>query len=69
MVDRCVALVTGGGGELGRAIAHRLAGADHDVVVFERDEPTAEALRDEMPGVLVIAADQTLRGEVDRAMA
>jgi NAD(P)-dependent dehydrogenase (short-subunit alcohol dehydrogenase family) len=69
VVDRCVALVTGGGGELGRAIAHRLAGADHDVVVFERDEATAEALRDEMPGVLVIAADQTLRGEVDRAMA
>lgn len=69
MVDRCVALVTGGGGELGRAIAHRLAGADHDVVVFERDETTAEALRAEMPGVLVIAADQTLRGEVDRAMA
>lgn len=63
-----VALVTGGGGELGRATALRLVEAGYRVALFERDRRTAEALGEEMPGFFVTAADQTVRSEVDVAI-
>lgn len=69
MDERPVALVTGAGGELGRAIGQRLADAGHALALFERDETTAAALRQDMPDdCLVLAADQTDRGAIDQAM-
>lgn len=69
MDERPVALVTGGGGELGKAICLRLLKAGYQLALFERDEATAETLRQDMPDdFLVLAADQTDRSAIDRAM-
>lgn len=40
---RCIALVTGGGGEIGRAIAIRLAAMSDAVAIVDRDEAAADA--------------------------
>jgi NAD(P)-dependent dehydrogenase (short-subunit alcohol dehydrogenase family) len=45
-IDRPVALVTGGGGEIGRAIALRLAGMSRAVAVVDLDEVRAKETAD-----------------------
>lgn len=45
---RCVAIVTGAGAGVGRAIAHRLAQGEAAVIVADRDFDAAQAVRDEI---------------------
>ena len=74
-----VALVTGAGSGIGRAIAHRLAAEGACVVVADRDEAAAQTVAAEIaeslkalrPGDVVIAvsADVTDAGQVAQAFA
>ena len=70
MADLPVALITGGGGELGAAIARRFDAAGYRLALFERDQATAQAATanfgDRAEGV---GADQTDRAAVDAAIA
>ncbi|WP_454915593.1 SDR family NAD(P)-dependent oxidoreductase [Xanthobacter sediminis] len=63
-----VALVTGGGGGIGRAIAVRLAAAGHDVAVVDRDAAlgaeTARLVEEAGRRALLLAADVTSSAEV-----
>ena len=43
-----VALITGGGGGIGGAVAHRLAAAGMTVVVADYDRAAAEQVREEI---------------------
>ncbi len=43
-----VALITGGGGGIGGAVAHRLAAAGMTVAVADYDRAAAEQVRDEI---------------------
>jgi NAD(P)-dependent dehydrogenase (short-subunit alcohol dehydrogenase family) len=69
---RRVALVTGGGGGLGRATGARLAAAGCDVALLDRDLAQAERAAQELAesGVRAIAvgADVTERAEVESAV-
>lgn len=63
-----VALVTGGGGGIGRAIAMRLAAAGHDVAVVDRDATlgaeTARLVEKAGRGALFIGADVSSASDV-----
>jgi NAD(P)-dependent dehydrogenase (short-subunit alcohol dehydrogenase family) len=70
---RGAALVTGGGGGVGRAVAARLAARGHDLVLGGRDrqaiEAAAAALRATGREVAVAAFDVADRGAVERGLA
>ena len=62
-----VGLVTGGGGGIGQAIAHRLARDGMVVTVLDRDGKAAQAVAAEIGG-LAVTADVTVPEEVGRAV-
>src|SRR5262245_65923632 len=62
-----VGLVTGGGGGIGREIAHRLAREGMGIAVLDRDGAAADVVASEIGGVAV-AADVTSPEEVGRAV-
>lgn len=62
-----VALVTGGGGGLGRAVAHRLRGGGTSVALLGRTAASLEEAASEL-GALAVPADVTRRDEVERAL-
>jgi NAD(P)-dependent dehydrogenase (short-subunit alcohol dehydrogenase family) len=68
LTDR-VAVVTGGGSGIGRAITHRFAHEGATVVVNDLTEAAANATIDELPGgaarMVAHAADVSDRGQVD----
>src|ERR1700759_4655403 len=68
--DGRLAVVTGGGGAIGRATALRLAGEGAHVVVVDRDEAAVEsavvALRDGGGRAVGISADVTRADDVER---
>lgn len=71
MADRKVAIVTGGGTGLGRAIAFRLAEDGFAIVVNGRVQDNLEAVAEELgrDRALPVAADVSDRDEVDRMIA
>src|SRR5947207_12992295 len=56
-----IAIVTGGGQGIGKAIAGKLAAEGATVVVTDLDEATAKATADALPGAVAIRADVTDR--------
>lgn len=60
-IAKKIAVVTGGAGEIGMAVARRLLAADACVVLVDRDERTTQRLADSFndPGVLAVVADVT----------
>jgi 3-oxoacyl-[acyl-carrier protein] reductase len=66
---RQVAVVTGGAGGLGRAIAARLARAGVASALWDIDLAKARAAADAMPGARAYAVDVTDYGSVERATA
>jgi len=69
-VERPVALITGAGGELGRAITSRFATNGFALALFERDQGTADKAAEGFDGpVIGIAADQMDRAAIDEAVA
>lgn len=71
MADRKVAIVTGGGTGLGRAIAFRLAEDGFAIVVNGRVQDNLEAVAEELgrDRALPVAADVSDRDKVDRMIA
>lgn len=65
-----VALVTGGGGGLGRAVGRRLREAGASVALLGRTAATVEEAAKVLgPSVLAVTADVTRRAEVEEAVA
>lgn len=64
-----VALVTGGGSGIGKAIAQRLAAAGARVFAIGRDQTKLDALRRETPAIAVHAADVADEAQVRAAFA
>jgi 2-hydroxycyclohexanecarboxyl-CoA dehydrogenase len=56
-----IAIVTGGGQGIGRAIAGKLAAEGASVVVIDLDEASAKETADALPGAIAIRADVTDR--------
>jgi NAD(P)-dependent dehydrogenase (short-subunit alcohol dehydrogenase family) len=64
-----VAVVTGAGRGIGRAIALRLAGAGHPVVAAARTRDQVEATAAAAAGVVPLVADVAVEAEVERIAA
>jgi NAD(P)-dependent dehydrogenase (short-subunit alcohol dehydrogenase family) len=64
-----VAVVTGAGRGIGRAIALRLAAAGHRVVAAARTGSELEATAAAAPGVVAVVADVAVETDVDRVAA
>jgi len=62
------AIVTGGAGDLGRAIAHRLAAAGWRVGVADLGEPAVRAAADGIDGAVPLVADVTDEASVEAAL-
>ena len=62
------ALVTGGGGDLGAAIARRAAAAGYRVCVVDRDAERAQRVAAELPGAMGMACDVTDEGAVNAVL-
>ncbi|WP_214403535.1 SDR family NAD(P)-dependent oxidoreductase [Pseudonocardia lacus] len=60
-----VAVVTGAGQGIGRAVALRLAAAGHDVALVGRDTAKLDAVAAELGGALCVPADLTDAGAAD----
>ena len=56
-----IAIVTGGGQGIGKAIADKLAAEGATVVVTDLDEASAKETADALPGAVAIRADVTDR--------
>jgi NAD(P)-dependent dehydrogenase (short-subunit alcohol dehydrogenase family) len=71
MIDfrEAVAVVTGGAGGIGRALAARLASEGTRVAVADLDLAAAEAVAKELPGAIGIAADVSDPDAVDAMVA
>jgi len=67
-LDGKIAIVTGGGQGIGKAIAQKLAAEGATVVVTDVDEANAKATADALPGAVAIRTDVTDRQGV-QAMA
>jgi len=72
-LDGRVALIPGGGGGIGSALACGLASAGADVVIIERTrelgEPAAQKVREAGCRSLTVAGDMTTEDDADRAVA
>ncbi|MEO9228762.1 MAG: SDR family NAD(P)-dependent oxidoreductase [Devosia sp.] len=70
LADQC-AVVTGGGGGIGRAVSLLLAEAGASVAVLDKDEPRARATADEVIGAggraIAIGVDVTNEAELEAA--
>jgi NAD(P)-dependent dehydrogenase (short-subunit alcohol dehydrogenase family) len=65
-----IALVTGGGSGIGRAVAHRLAGEGACVVIADRDAAAAATVADELGGPdVAVAVDADVTDEAAVAAA
>ena len=66
-----VAIVTGGGQGIGRAVAERLLRDGYRVAIFENDDKARAAMREALPAAqtLVLRADVAHERSVERAMA
>jgi NAD(P)-dependent dehydrogenase (short-subunit alcohol dehydrogenase family) len=67
MTESKLAVVTGGGGDIGRAIGARLAAGGWRVVLVDLSESALDAARAAIPGASVICADVTDAAAVERA--
>jgi NAD(P)-dependent dehydrogenase (short-subunit alcohol dehydrogenase family) len=68
-MDHPVAIVTGAGGGIGRAIAVELAGAGYRVVLAGRDRGMLEQAALEFEGGIVVPTDVTQPHDVERLVA
>ncbi|WP_066262447.1 SDR family oxidoreductase [Hydrogenophaga flava] len=59
VIDNRVAVIAGAAGGIGRAIAQRLAGDGMRLALLDLDVAALQALCDEIPGSLAVAADLT----------
>jgi phthalate 3,4-cis-dihydrodiol dehydrogenase len=62
------ALVVGAGSGIGRAVLDAFVAEGAQVAVLERDEAKCAALREQMPGVFVVAGDATTRAANEAAV-
>ena len=63
------AIVTGGGGAIGAAVARRLGGAGVNVVLAGREPATLQPVAAELTSALTVQADVSVKADVQRLMA
>ena len=71
-LDGRVALITGGGGAIGSAVAHGFAGVGAAILIADRNEEAAEAtargLKDGGADALAVSGDVTREADVARTV-